>query len=128
MQLRMPTIMLAVFTAASGPALAQQKSYSMNLGREALATCAHSENFDSKRSGDLVAGGICIGWIDGAVKAAGGSVSLVPEKPDYCPPRGGTNGQYLAVFMKYIRDNPAKQHFPAIYLFHQSMAQAFPCS
>ncbi|WP_420794378.1 Rap1a/Tai family immunity protein [Sphingosinicella microcystinivorans] len=97
----------------------------MQWGRDALATCAHTEDGGRRNS---TAALTCLGWINGATQAAGGTISTEPEKPDYCTPGfGGSIGQYAAVFLKFLRDNPAKRHLPAIYLYHQAMAEAFPC-
>jgi hypothetical protein len=107
------------------PASAQSAPLAMQWGRDTLATCAHTEDGGRRNS---TAALICLGWINGATQAAAGTISTEPEKPDYCTPGfGGSTGQYAAVFLKFLRDNPAKQHLPAIYLFHQAMAQAFPC-
>lgn len=119
---------VAVFSSLAfgySPASAQSDPLGMMWGRDALATCEYAEDGGKRNS---TAALICLGWVNGAVQAAAGTISTKPEKPDYCTPGfGGSTGQYVAVFMKFLRDNPAKQHLPAIYLFHQAMAEAFPC-
>lgn len=108
------------------PASAQSDPLQMLWGRDALATCSHAEGGEKRNT---TAGLVCLGWINGAVQGAFRTMTLETEKPEYCTPSvGGSNGQYVAVFLKFLRDNPAKRHQPAIYLFHQSMAEAFPCS
>lgn len=97
----------------------------MQWGRDVLATCAAYEDGGKRNP---TAALICLGWINGAVQGASGTISTEPEKPNYCTPKfGGSIGQYTAVFLKFLRDHPEKLHLPAIYLFHQAMAQAFPC-
>lgn len=110
---------------AGSPASAQSDPLGMQWGRDALTTCAHTEDGGRRNS---TAALVCLGWINGAVQAFNGAVSLEPEKPNYCTPEfGGSTGQYAAVFLQFLRQNPAKRHLPAIYLFHQAMAEAFPC-
>lgn len=125
MKYKLAAIGFISLALAGSPANAQSDPLAMQWGRDALTTCAHTEDGGRRNS---TAALICLGWISGAVQAAGNSVSLEPEKPDYCTPGfGGSTGQYAAVFLKFLRDNPAKRHLPAIYLFHQAMAEAFPC-
>jgi hypothetical protein len=108
------------------PANAQTEALGMQWGRDALSTCGQVDNQQGRR--DTTAALICLGWVNGAVQAASDTVSTNAEKPSYCTPRvGGSTGQYVAVFLQFLRNNPAKQHLPAIYLFHQAMAEAFPC-
>ena len=119
------TVLGLLFAAASGDARAQSDPLGMAWGNDALSTCGYTEDGGKRNS---TAALICLGWINGAVQAASDTVSLEKEKPDYCTPKfGGSTGQYTAVYMKFLRDHPEKLHLPAIYLFHQAMAQAFPC-
>ena len=109
------------------PASGQNKAYAMQTGNDALAACT-SVN-DDQRTGDIMLGVACLSWINGAVQASDPRDWSFPEKPVYCTPQsGGSNGQYKDVFVAYLRNNPAKRHLPAIFLFHQAMAGAFPCS
>lgn len=127
MKLNFAAVIIISASLIGAPAHAQSDPLAMQWGRDALATCSHTENLRA-RGTDSTSALICLGWINGAVQAAGNSISLNPEKPNYCTPKfGGSTGQYAAVFLKFLRDNPAKRHLPAIYLFHQSMAEAFPC-
>ena len=105
---------------------AQSEALGMIWGKDALATCANIE--DPPRR-DVTAGMVCLSWVNGATQAASSSISYETEQPNYCTPTyGGSTGQYAAVFLKFLRDNPAKLHRPAIYLYHQAMAEAFPCA
>ena len=115
---------VASFVVLPSPAIAQSDSLAMLWGRDALTTCSHVETMQRR---DTTSALVCLGWINGAVQGASGTISIEPKKPEYCTPPGGSNGQYVAVFLKYLRDYPAKRHLPAIYLFHQAMAEAFPC-
>ena len=101
------------------------KNYQMQLGADAIAVCKSIEDARS----NLEASFVCLSWVNGAVQGAAITFSLEKEKPSYCTPDdGGSNQQYAEVFLKFLRDNPAKRHLPAIYLFHQAMAEAFPCN
>jgi hypothetical protein len=122
-------LMLSAFGAAlivaSGEACAQAQALAMQWGRDALSTCGYTEDGGTR---NMTAAFVCLSWVSGAVQAASGTVSLEREKPDYCTPEfGGSTGQYVAVYLKYLRDHPEKLHLPSIYLFHQAMAEAFPC-
>lgn len=111
---------------AASPANAQSDPLGMIWGRDALTTCSHAE---ARQRRDATSALVCLSWINGAVQGASATVSSTGAKPDYCTPRvGGSNGQYAAVYLKFLRDNPAKRHLPAIYLFHEAMAEAFPCA
>lgn len=91
----------------------------MVYGKDALQVCS-SEQEQSILN--------CISWINGAVQGAHLTFTLSADKPRYCTPEtGGSLGQYRDVFVKFLRENPAKRHELGIYLFHQAMAQAFPC-
>lgn len=108
--------------AADGPT----KMLGMQSGQDAYSACANTE----KPVGDEVtAAFVCLSWINGAVQGAIATKSLNEDKPEYCAPEvGGSTGQYADIFMKFLRDNPEKRHRPAIMLFHQAMAKAFPCT
>jgi hypothetical protein len=119
---------LSISVLGTSPAAAQSDPLGMQWGRDALTVCSNTEDMRAKGKDGTLAFG-CLMWINGAVKAGNNTFSLDPEKPNYCTPRfGGSNGQYVAVFLKFLRDNPAKLHLPAILLFHQAMAEAFPCN
>lgn len=117
--------LVAAFVAASViplPAKAEALNENLNMGygKDALATCS-----SNKISPD---GYVCLAWINGAAQVAAFSISVeVVEAPSYCAPDMGTTGQYRDIFVKFLRENPAKRHLPAMFLFHQAMAEAFPC-
>lgn len=117
---------LALCCAAAVPVSAQiNESIGMQLGKDALATCEITEE---KTPSNYTIAFACLSWVNGAVQGAINTVSFDDRKPDYCTPQsGGSTKQYVDVFLKYLRDNPAKRHLPAIFLFHQAMAAAFPC-
>ena len=94
-------------------------AFGMIYGKNALEVCS-SEQDQSVLN--------CLSWINGAIQGASFTISLNPKKPRYCTPEtGGSLGQYRDVFLKFLRDSPEKRHELGIYLFHQAMAQAFPC-
>jgi len=117
--------LIAVASFSHIPAHAQRSTWNMLSGNDALSTCEAIENMDDE---NLTPAFVCLSWVNGAVQGAKGTFSGNPEKPQYCTPQsGGTNGQFTAIFLKFLRANPEKLHLPAIYLFHQAMAKAFPC-
>lgn len=118
-------LLILISLAAVSPLHAQNKAYGMQTGNDALVACEAAE----ARSQDFTLGIACLSWINGAVQAAEPDDVPRPYKPVYCTPQsGGSNGQYKDIFVKFLRSNPAKRHLPAIFLFHQAMAEAFPCS
>lgn len=125
MSLRFIASAVIALTTLSDSAAAQSTHLAMQSGSDALETCA---GLDDPRSRASTEGYVCLSWVSGAVQGASQTVSLQPEKPTYCSPRlQGTTGQYVAVFLRYLENHPEKLHLPAIYLFHQAMAEAFPC-
>lgn len=114
---------VAVFSSFSFiPAQGQQAPLpeAMQWGGDALAMCDSSRITPNQW--------VCMAWINGAVQSAGVSFSVNVEAPNFCTPEyGGSVGQYRDVFVKYLKENPSKRHLPAIFLFYQSMAAAFPC-
>lgn len=121
-------ILLATFVVlglAISPAKAQRASLHMQSGNDALSTCSA---MDDGGKGDTTTAIVCVAWVNGAVQGAIATVALDTDKPAYCTPEvGGSTGQYADIFVKFLRAYPEKRHLPAIYLFHQAMAQAFPC-
>ena len=78
------------------PASAQSDALSMQWGQDALSTCAHTEDGGRRNS---TAALVCLAWVNGAVQAAGGTVSTDPNKPDYCTPGvGGSTGSMSTCF------------------------------
>ena len=45
----------------------------------------------------------------------------------YCAPYGVTIGQFRAVALKFLSENPARLHEPFIGLLLESLIRAFPC-
>lgn len=110
----------------SVPSHAQNSPYGMQTGSDAFAACKAVDDEPGRRDSMLAMA--CLAWINGAVQAAEPTDWDSPQKPVYCTPRtGGSTGQYKDVFVNFLKANPAKRHLPAIYLFHQAMAEAFPC-
>ena len=119
---------LTILTLAASPddAWSQSNMMAMQTGNDALETCSKTE--DGGKS-NMSAAFVCMSWVNGAVQASAHTISLKAEKPGYCTPSaGGSIGQYVDVYLKFLRENPAKRNLPAIYLFHQAMADAFPCA
>lgn len=79
-----------------------------------------------KDQADAFDGGYCAGFIDGVM-----SQTLVEAKAGFdvpfCLPTGGSMGQIVQVFVKYLDDHPERLHEPASLLLVESLAKAFPC-
>ena len=72
---------------------------------------------------------ICVGWVNGFVQGSALTVSYAVEYPDFClPSEGGSVGQYIAVFNRYLEEHPERLHLAAAQLFREALAEAFPCS
>jgi Rap1a immunity proteins len=71
--------------------------------------------------------GTCIGLIIGADETHR-FITTLTKMPMYCMPlRGITNGQKLAIFVKFLQDHPEELHVPGPWLFLMAMRTAFPC-
>ena len=119
-------LMLALHCSIAVPASAQvNQSLGMQWGKDALATCEVTEE---RRPTDMTSAFVCLAWVNGAVQGAISTFSLNSQKPDYCTPdSGGSTKQYTDIFLKFLKENPARRHLPAIFLFHEAMAASFPC-
>lgn len=95
----------------------------MSTGKDAKVAC-----------GDLSDGGsqiACLSWINGASAGYGWTVSRSPAFfRDYCPREIDYNlGERRDIFIAYL--NKASEGTltePAILLFREAMAEAYPCS
>ena len=126
MKLLLSLVLISISLSAASPVQAQNKAYGMQTGNDAITACQAGDG--DQASKDFTLAIACLSWINGAVQAAEPDDVPRPYKPVYCTPEsGGSTGQYKYVFVKFLKANPAKRHLPAIYLFHQAMAEAFPC-
>jgi hypothetical protein len=68
--------------------------------------------------------GICLGYVMGVSD----TLNLNAFKLNlYCPPKGGSANQELAVVIKYLRDHPETWHYSAASDVGTALATAFPC-
>ena len=94
----------------------------MNTGHHAKMTCGNTTDLASKL--------VCISWINGASAGNGWTQSRAPTFfPDYCPPSLDFDlGKQKALFVEYLeKASDGKLGEPAILLFREAMAKAYPC-
>jgi len=63
--------------------------------------------------------GMFRGYVSGVVDAGNGSL--------FCTGTGVTRGQYTAVIIKYIKENPEQWNLSASELVTNALKKAFPC-
>ena len=121
---KVAAMLCAMSFLASGQSLAAQERQHllMATGNDALTTCTTSPD-DS-----VMAASICIAWMQGVRDGHRMTASIFGfYDPVWCAPASDTNGQYRDVFVKHLRDNPARRHQPACILFLDAMLEALPC-
>ena len=94
----------------------------MNTGNHAKITCGDKTDLARKL--------VCISWINGASAGNGWTQSRAPTFfPDYCPPSLDFDlGKQKALFVEYLeKASDGKLGEPAILLFREAMAKAYPC-
>jgi len=69
-----------------------------------------------------------MGYILGAEDAYDLAVVLHHQAPDYCFPKGVTNGQTAKIVIKYLNDHPQDLQYSAGSLIVAAFTDAFPCS
>jgi hypothetical protein len=84
---------------------------------------------------DLAMLGHCTGYVkgikDGVSLAMGAASVTAPgslQIMSFCTPDGATHGQLVKVVLKYIRDNPDKEHLLTALLITEAFHKSFPCS
>lgn len=104
------------------PAPRNEPPMIMNTGHHAKITCGNTTDLASKL--------VCISWINGASAGNGWTQSRAPTFfPDYCPPSLDFDlGKQKALFVDYLeKASDGKLGEPAILLFREAMAKAYPC-
>ena len=94
----------------------------MATGADALAVCKDRDD-GTRRV-------MCFGWISGASADNGWTKSLSPQiMPDFCSgARDYSLGKRRDVFVEYLQSRkPGALTMPAIMLFREAMAAAYPC-
>ncbi len=51
-----------------------------------------------------------------------------PSTKPFCTPRGVSNSQIAAAYIKYLNDNPKELHLSSGTTFFKAIKQAFPCT
>jgi hypothetical protein len=96
-------------------------------GNDLLQQCEQAEKFmnDEQTPTSLAVRG-CLsytsGFLDGTYY-----VESQTSRRAFCPPERVTNGQYIRVALKHMRENPAELHKPAAWLFGEAFRKAYPC-
>jgi hypothetical protein len=65
------------------------------------------------------ADGVFIGFVMGVAETG--------WSPAPCVPTNATNGQYVEVVRKYLKDHPEELHLPATILIQKAFNKAWPC-
>ena len=71
--------------------------------------------------------GICIGFLLGVKDAFWVWEQLDENVSIDCTSEGVTGDQRTDIFVKYLKDHPAKRHEPAVILYLYALKEAFPC-
>ncbi|WP_148864038.1 Rap1a/Tai family immunity protein [Marinobacter fonticola] len=95
-------------------------------GNRLLEQCLSAERFlDTKNVQSPFNVGVCMGMVQGVrntMQLMGSSSSIV------CFPEGGIdNGQAIRIVTSFLRDNPAKLHYPETLLAMTAFQEAYPC-
>ena len=112
-------LFLAIAFAATSTTVASQGSMSLETGGGLLFECRTDGG--SRRNSNFVEGlcyGLLVGY-DNYHNLFGGTV--------YCRP-AITRMQMVAVFLKFLQDNPEEWHQSSTTLFLVAMGRAYPCA
>jgi hypothetical protein len=107
---------------AHGPPESNESPLLMNTGHQAKITCGDKKDVARKL--------VCVSWLNGASAGNGWTQSRAPTFfPDYCPNNLVANLEKTQkIFLEYLHKTPdAKLEEPAILLFREAMAKAYPC-
>ncbi len=66
-----------------------------------------------------------IGFVEGRFYTLN---ALNPATKPFCTPRGVSNSQIAAAYIKYLNDNPNELHLSSGTTFFKAIKQAFPCT
>lgn len=103
--------------ALASPSLAQP--FPAASGATLLESCREFDKPEAVSSSH-VAMGYCMGVVEAA--------ALLLDQYRFCiPATGVTNAQLIRVVVRYIEDNPQKQHHKLAVLASHAFERAFPC-
>lgn len=101
---------------------------------------AKAEEYTAQKwASDCRAGGFDTGFCFGYARSAADhdlliSMTLalakggpIAESRAHCLPSGVTLGQTVEIARRYVAENPAEWHKPAMYVLRDAWAKAFPC-
>lgn len=116
--------LFVLFVFAAMPAVvAAQQVLPLTSGNGLLARAEAEERLlQGRQSGS---DGLLAGHWQGFV--AGVAWTLDDIDPRVCLPEGSTLGQWSAVVLQYLRQNPAQLHRPSQELTREALRRAFPC-
>lgn len=133
--------LIAVATAAAGPAAAQSPQLSIGVVRE---YCAEWSETDFSKVENQFFAGFCLGLVqafrDGATVGIASTLAYLGKPlrysgPDrltgyerWCNPNDIPNQRFAGVFMAWSSENPNYWHLPYAYGFLEAFQQEWPCS
>lgn len=82
---------------------------------------------DSGRDARLIQAGTCAGYVVGFINGIQAAVTASKTERLFCPPDGWTAAQMARVVHKYLTENPAELHEPALLVSFTALSRAFPC-
>ncbi|MFL1524111.1 Rap1a/Tai family immunity protein [Pseudomonas sp. O230] len=110
---------------ANGGAQASDLKYD---GNELLAQCQqYLKVADSERNYDVLAVGICGGFIGGVNSTVFFYSDVLKKDVKYCMPDSVTNGQMVRIVVKYLKDNPKRLNEGRTELVWNAFMDAYPC-
>ena len=71
--------------------------------------------------------GYCMGLIEGLARGVIRQSIALKVTPPFCPPPAATNGQFIAVVVKYIDQRPERMHEAFTTLAFEALKEAWPC-
>jgi len=104
-------------------------------GNAFLRDCSSVDRPSSEHKTDLelMKSAVCASYVDGLDGGIRVEVDLINRDgrakatQPYCLDPSVSAGQIVRILTKYIRDNPARAHWPTPILYLSAMEQAFPC-
>lgn len=98
-------------------------------GNELLLQCqATVKRLDGDTSVDRLDVGLCLGMVEGVRTMMIIDNEALPANLKNClPEQGINNGQAARIVAKFLQENPAVLHLPAVDLTRYALMHAFPC-
>jgi hypothetical protein len=86
-------------------------------------------------SAENITGNELLRWLDdprgftqlGGLAYVSGAKDGMEISGEVCLPNGVSNGQVTKIVHKYLKENPAELHLPAVGIIYVSLGGTFPC-